>query len=91
MQLYAWGFFVSSVYSFMVLCRPSQMLSVVYSEPLYSKLHYYSVGLKLMRLAEIIKLWLCFSFMGFGLELTYTVATEWWHSLVKKQEEAKSS
>lgn len=69
---------VSSVYSFMVLCRHSQMLSVVKSEPLYSKLCYHSVVLKLMRLAEIIKLWLYFGFMCFGLELT-----EWRDSTVK--------
>lgn len=46
---------VPSVYSFIVLCRPSQMLSVVYSEPFYSKLCYHSAVLKLMRLTVISK------------------------------------
>lgn len=59
------------------------MLSIVYSEPLYSRLCYQSVMLKLMRLAEIIKLWLYFGFMGFGLELTYTLGTKWCDSIVK--------
>lgn len=59
------------------------MLSVVYSEPLNSKLFYHSVVLKLMRLAEIMKLWLYFGFMGFGLEPTYALAIEWCHTTVK--------
>lgn len=72
--MYGIFLFVATVYSFMVLCRPSQISSVCTLS--HSTPSFINIVLCLIGLTEIIKLWLYFDFMGFGQELSYILATE---------------